>query len=179
MKWNTRLGESTMKPVTSTGNKSWSGMDVALYQELCGSRQKQRVESRGAGGKRLMSWRDNVCWLYSDGICMHTPCKFPHLCELCQGNHPKRYCSKRGGADSTKGGTCSLKAVIWSEVHVSLFGVIPKSEPGKWYLIVDLSSPCGNSVNDGINKEWLQTRPIMFSKCTHIYSHFLLHKFTL
>ena len=27
----------------STGNKSWSGMDVALYQELCGSRPKQRV----------------------------------------------------------------------------------------------------------------------------------------
>ena len=40
------------------------------------------------------------------------------------------------------------------QVHISPFGVIPKSEPGKWRLIVDLSSPCGNSVNDGINKEW-------------------------
>ena len=37
-------------------------------------------------------------------------------------------------------------------VHISPFGVIPKSEPGKWRLIVDLSSPCGNSVNDGINR---------------------------
>ena len=39
------------------------------------------------------------------------------------------------------------------EVHVSPFGVIPKSEEGKWRLIVDLSSPNGGSVNDGISKE--------------------------
>ena len=38
-------------------------------------------------------------------------------------------------------------------VQVSPFGVIPKSEPGKWRLILDLCSPTGNSVNDGIAKE--------------------------
>ena len=38
-------------------------------------------------------------------------------------------------------------------VQISPFGVIPKSEPGKWCLIVDLSSPEGKSVNDGICKE--------------------------
>jgi len=39
-------------------------------------------------------------------------------------------------------------------VHVSKFGVIPKSnQPGKWRLILDLSSPNGASVNDGIQKE--------------------------
>ena len=38
-------------------------------------------------------------------------------------------------------------------VQISPFGVIPKSEPGKWHLIVDLSSPEGKSVNDGICKE--------------------------
>ena len=43
---------------------------------------------------------------------------------------------------------------LFPEVHVSPFGVIPKSEPGKWRLIVDLSSPEGGSVNDGISKEW-------------------------
>lgn len=37
--------------------------------------------------------------------------------------------------------------------HVSPFGVIPKSEPGKWRLILGLSSPEGGSVNDGISKE--------------------------
>ena len=40
-----------------------------------------------------------------------------------------------------------------SGVHVSPLGVIPKSEPGKWRLILDLSSPEGGSVNDGITKE--------------------------
>ena len=36
------------------------------------------------------------------------------------------------------------------QMHVSPFGVIPKSEPGQWRLILDLSSPSSNSVNDGI-----------------------------
>ena len=39
-------------------------------------------------------------------------------------------------------------------LHVSSFGVIPKKgQPGKWRLIVDLSSPNLSSVNDGINAE--------------------------
>ena len=37
-------------------------------------------------------------------------------------------------------------------VHINRFGVIPKSTPGKWRLIVDMSSPEGNSVNDGIQE---------------------------
>ena len=39
------------------------------------------------------------------------------------------------------------------QVRVSPFGVIPKSEPGKWRLILDLSAPEGCSVNDGIRKD--------------------------
>ena len=36
--------------------------------------------------------------------------------------------------------------------HSSPFGVIPKKrQPGKWRLIVDLSSPRNHSVNDGID----------------------------
>ena len=39
-------------------------------------------------------------------------------------------------------------------LHVSSFGVIPKKgQRGKWRLIVDLSSPGGASVNDGINPD--------------------------
>ena len=39
-----------------------------------------------------------------------------------------------------------------SRVHLSPFGVIPKSnQPCRWRLIVDLSSPCSQSVNDGIS----------------------------
>ena len=42
---------------------------------------------------------------------------------------------------------------LFPEVHTSQFGVIPKSEPGTWRLIVDLSAPEGASVNDGIDPE--------------------------
>ena len=39
-------------------------------------------------------------------------------------------------------------------IQISRFGVIPKSgQPGKWRLILDLSSPHGNSVNDAIQKD--------------------------
>ena len=38
--------------------------------------------------------------------------------------------------------------------QISRVGVIPKGHtPGKWRLIVDLSSPTGHSVNDGIDSD--------------------------
>jgi len=38
--------------------------------------------------------------------------------------------------------------------HISRFGVIPKHHtPNKWRLIVDLSHPANNSINDGIPKD--------------------------
>lgn len=40
-----------------------------------------------------------------------------------------------------------------SLVQVSPLGVIPKSSPGEWRLIVDMSSPESKSVNDGINRD--------------------------
>ncbi len=40
----------------------------------------------------------------------------------------------------------------FSMVHTSRFGVIPKGSTGKWRLILDLSSPQGHSVNDGIQE---------------------------
>ena len=45
-----------------------------------------------------------------------------------------------------------LDPAMLSGVHVSRFGVIPKSTPGKWRLIVDLSFPRGHSVNDGVRE---------------------------
>ena len=39
------------------------------------------------------------------------------------------------------------------QVHINRFGVIPKSQPGKWRIITDLSYPQGASVNDGISQE--------------------------
>ena len=39
-------------------------------------------------------------------------------------------------------------------IQCSPFGVIPKrNKPNKWRLILDLSSPEGHSVNDGIDKD--------------------------
>ena len=38
-------------------------------------------------------------------------------------------------------------------VHISRFGVIPKKDPGKWRLIVDLSYPERQSINDGISPQ--------------------------
>ena len=43
-----------------------------------------------------------------------------------------------------------LDPLALPQVHVSRFGVIPKGNTGKWRLIVDMSSPDGQSVNDGI-----------------------------
>ena len=37
-----------------------------------------------------------------------------------------------------------------NNVQVSRFGLIPKKSPSEWRLIVDLSSPEGRSVNDGV-----------------------------
>lgn len=39
-------------------------------------------------------------------------------------------------------------------LHVSRFEVILKcNQPGKWHLILDLSSTAGHSINDGITRE--------------------------
>lgn len=39
-------------------------------------------------------------------------------------------------------------------LHLSHFGIIPKChQPGKWRLILELSSPAGHSVDDGIASE--------------------------
>ena len=39
------------------------------------------------------------------------------------------------------------------QLHVSRLGVVPKHSLGQWRLIVDLSSPEGHSINDGISKD--------------------------
>ena len=45
-----------------------------------------------------------------------------------------------------------FSAPPFPSLHISHFGVIPKNnQQGKWRLILDLSSPVGDSVNDGIH----------------------------
>ena len=39
-------------------------------------------------------------------------------------------------------------------IPVNCFGLVPRDrEPGKWQLIVDLSFPVGESINDGVNSK--------------------------
>ena len=48
-------------------------------------------------------------------------------------------------------GPLALAEELNCKIQISRFGVIPKPHhPGKWSLITDLSSPAGNSVNDGV-----------------------------
>ena len=54
-------------------------------------------------------------------------------------------------------------------LHTRRFGVIPKkSQPGKWRLIVDLSSPRGFSVNDGISEDLCSLRYPSFDLATQL-----------
>ena len=58
-------------------------------------------------------------------------------------------------------------------LEVSSFGVIPKwGQVGKWRLIVDLSSPTGSSVNDGIDPEKFTLHYITVDQVIHLVSQF-------
>ena len=51
-------------------------------------------------------------------------------------------------------GPLPIELAYQHHIHISRFGVIPKRhQPGKWRLILDLSSPHGASVNDSIDRE--------------------------
>ena len=57
-------------------------------------------------------------------------------------------------------------------LHVSSFGVIPKrGQPGKWRLIVDLSSLKGGSVNDGIDRNRYSLQYIKVDDVIRMVSH--------
>ena len=88
--------------MAAMGLKSWSGMDVQLYQEVCGGRPRRKAtpqaDMKGAAGtsnpKRPGEGRrPAVCWQFNDGGCTFgRGCKFPHACEICRGGHPKCRC---------------------------------------------------------------------------------------
>ena len=74
--------EAYGEKMASTGEKVWSGIDVALYQELCASRQKLQTSQKAPKGpsrKRPVSGRGNVCWLYNDSLHAHPLQIPPHM----------------------------------------------------------------------------------------------------
>ena len=66
-----------------------------------------------------------------------------------------------------------FSASPFPHLHISSFGVIPKKgQPGKWHLIVDLSSPGGASVNDGINPLDYSLQYIKVDQVIRMVSHY-------
>ena len=59
-----------------------------------------------------------------------------------------------------------LSPDAFPKVHISSFGVIPKKTPGKWRLIIDLSSPEGASVNDGVSTDLCSMKYISVEHAT-------------
>ena len=64
-----------------------------------------------------------------------------------------------------------FSAPPYPNLHVSSFRAIPKrGQPGKWHLIVDLSSPGGASVNDGIDQGKFTHHYITLDEVIHLLS---------
>ena len=60
-----------------------------------------------------------------------------------------------------------------AHIQISPLGLIPKkNKPNKWRLIVDLSSPKGRSVNDGINSSWSM---LSYASVDHLATLILEH----
>ena len=67
----------------------------------------------------------------------------------------------------------SFSSPPFLNLHISSFGVIPKKgQPGKWRLIVDLSSPSGLSVNDGIDPDKFTLQYITVDQIIHMVSNY-------
>ena len=67
----------------------------------------------------------------------------------------------------------SISTPPFPNLQVSSSGIIPKKgQPGKWCLIVDLSSPQGFSVNDSVNAEDFSLQYITMDQVIHRVSSF-------
>ena len=70
--------EAFRDKMASTGVRSWSGMDVKVYQEVCGGRSKRRAGGpsvvSSVGWKRPTEGRKQyVCWQFNEGHCSTQP----------------------------------------------------------------------------------------------------------
>jgi len=104
-----RLNDEAFRDkMASTGVRIWLGMEVKVYQEICGGRPRKGAGRPDAEGKMMSSSvgtkkpiagrRPLVCWQFNKGVCSYgLKCKFAHVCETCQGQYSKKQCRTVGG----------------------------------------------------------------------------------
>ena len=77
-----------LEKMAAMGLKSWLGMDVQLYQEVCGGRPRRtavhQADPKGAGWtgsqkRPLEGRRPAVCWQFNDGGGMQVPSRLQDL----------------------------------------------------------------------------------------------------
>ena len=95
--------------------------------------------------------RMGICHSFKIGFnCSSRLCSPKSNYESSVGNpgHAQRYISEEVAAGHLRPVTHD------SPAHWSPIGLVPNDhQPGKFRLIIDLSSPCGASVNDGISSQ--------------------------
>ena len=98
--------DAFQEKMAATGCRKWV-MDIQLFQEFCGGHSRNRqitadaaVKVPGPVKKLREDQHPSVFFGNSmrAGTCTYgRGCKFPHLCELCLGVHPKSRCLKWRG----------------------------------------------------------------------------------
>ena len=60
---------------------------------------EQPPQGEAKGARLMEARRPAVCWQFKESGCRFgRACKFPHVCENCQGSHPKSRCPSTAGA---------------------------------------------------------------------------------
>ena len=147
---------------------------ISLYEEHAGVGEAQKMsntrrprplavdsitpEMAGVATGPQEQPRQRVCEVHSGGHQGRLSSGiqvFKQLMQMCRREHGFSTGASRGSAGLPGKGMCGgvgpFPREAFPGIQVSRFGVIPKRKTGKWWLILDLSSPEGASVNDGID----------------------------
>ena len=93
-----RIYDESFRRNRQTHHLPWEELNVELSMKAHdrGQRRLEQQPQRPRGFRRpFRSQRaPGTCYDYNDGAkCRTLPCKFPHVCELCKGPHPKIKCT--------------------------------------------------------------------------------------
>lgn len=80
--------------MAATGVRMWKGMDIGLYQEVCGGKARKGHAKSSTGAAGVLGKRPGCCWKFNEGskCSFGAACKFMHKCDLCGGEHPRVQC---------------------------------------------------------------------------------------